>query len=223
MLDARFRNPRSAAARRPSPGTNTPARRAGWCRYCGPAGCPIRGRFSEVRLVSTSLAKLMVSPASTGLIQRNSRKPGDGPQTATFSPRAAASLAWRWPSATSSFMQTDADMPARRRQPAEQRLAALLLVEVKALRIELRGEFLDVVGGEGERAHLAPLRRSPCPRRNASAACSRRRRAGCTMIGELHLAQHLPGRVADHALEGHDAGLGTAAAKPWPPRHRHRA
>ena len=49
----------------------------------------------------------MVSPASTGLIQRNSRKPGDGPQTATFSPRAAASLAWRWPSATSSFMQTD--------------------------------------------------------------------------------------------------------------------
>ena len=49
----------------------------------------------------------MVSPASTGLIQRSSRKPGDGPQTAIFSPRAAASFAWRWPSATSSFMQTE--------------------------------------------------------------------------------------------------------------------
>ena len=49
----------------------------------------------------------MVSPASTGLIQRNSRKPGDGPQTATFSPRAAASAAWRWPSATNSFMHTE--------------------------------------------------------------------------------------------------------------------
>ena len=54
-----------------------------------------------------SLAKLIASPASTGLIQRSSRKPGEGPQIATFSPRAAASLARRWPSATSNFMQAD--------------------------------------------------------------------------------------------------------------------
>jgi hypothetical protein len=50
----------------------------------------------------------MVSPASTGLIQRNSRKPGDGPHTATFSPRATASAVKRLPSATRSFMQTAA-------------------------------------------------------------------------------------------------------------------
>src|ERR1700704_4313938 len=47
-------------------------------------------------------------------------------------------------------------MPAGCSEPAEQRLAALLLVEVKALRIELRGEFLDIVGGERERAEVAP-------------------------------------------------------------------
>jgi hypothetical protein len=34
-------------------------------------------------------------------------------------------------------------MPARGRKPAEQRFAALLFVEMEALRIELRGEFLD--------------------------------------------------------------------------------
>ena len=43
----------------------------------------------------TSVAKLIVSPASTGLIQRSSRNPGEGPQVATSSPRAAASLARR--------------------------------------------------------------------------------------------------------------------------------
>src|SRR5258708_2259017 len=59
---------------------------------------PHAGRFSEARFEATSLAYAMVSPASTGLIQRNSRKPGDGPHTATFSPREAASAAWRWPS-----------------------------------------------------------------------------------------------------------------------------
>src|SRR5438046_10713392 len=52
---------------------------------------PHSGRFSEVRLVSTWLEKRMVSPASTGLIQRNSRKPGECPHPATFSPRATAS------------------------------------------------------------------------------------------------------------------------------------
>ena len=85
----------------------------------------------------------MVSPASTGLIQRSSRKPGDGPQIAIFSPRAAASLIWRWPSATSSFMQTDPTCQPDAAKPAEQRFAAGLLIEMKALRIELRGECLD--------------------------------------------------------------------------------
>src|SRR4029434_6839871 len=47
------------------------------------------------------------------------------------------------------------DVPARCRQPPEQGFAPLLLIEVKALRIELRGEPLDVFGGEGERANLA--------------------------------------------------------------------
>src|SRR5436305_2982266 len=48
-------------------------------------------------------------------------------------------------------------MPARCRKPAEQRFAPLLLVEMEALRIELRGEFLDVFRGEGEGAELKPL------------------------------------------------------------------
>src|SRR5205814_7142537 len=61
---------------------------------------PHSGRFSDVRLVSITLEKLTVSPAKTGLIQRSSRKPGDGPQIAIFSPRATASFIWRWPSAT---------------------------------------------------------------------------------------------------------------------------
>src|SRR5271163_2861 len=51
---------------------------------------PHCGRFSETRLEAISLAKLMVSPASTGLIQRNSRNPGEGPSGATSSPRASA-------------------------------------------------------------------------------------------------------------------------------------
>jgi hypothetical protein len=41
-------------------------------------------------------------------------------------------------------------MPAGCGQATEQRLAAFLLVEVEALRIELRGEFLDRLSGEGE-------------------------------------------------------------------------
>ena len=52
-------------------------------------------------------------------------------------------------------MQTEATCQPDAASPAEQRFAPLLLVEVKALRIELRGEFLDVLGGEGERADLA--------------------------------------------------------------------
>ena len=50
---------------------------------------PQPGRESDTRLVSITLEKLIVSPASTGRIQRNSRKPGDGPQIATSSPPRA--------------------------------------------------------------------------------------------------------------------------------------
>ena len=82
-------------------------------------------------------------------------------------------------------MQTDPTCQPDAAKPAEQRLSARLLIEMKALRIELRGECLDGVGGEGERPHLTPLPDLPYPRRNASAACSEsssaRRR---TMIGE---------------------------------------
>src|ERR1700730_3272741 len=49
------------------------------------------------------------------------------------------------------------DVPARRREAAEQRFAPLFLVEMKRLRIELACEFLDSVGGEGERADFPPL------------------------------------------------------------------
>src|SRR3979411_2869752 len=52
---------------------------------------PHAGRESEDRNDSISLAKLMVSPASTGLFHHSSRKPGGGPQIAIFSPRACAS------------------------------------------------------------------------------------------------------------------------------------
>ena len=68
---------------------------------------PHSGRLDDSRSDSTSLAKWTVSPASTGLIQRRSRNPGDGPHTATSSPRAVASRARRCPSATKSFMQTE--------------------------------------------------------------------------------------------------------------------
>src|SRR6185437_13989654 len=49
------------------------------------------------------------------------------------------------------------DVPARRRKPAEQRVASLFLGKVKALRIELPRKALDVLGGEGERAQFTPL------------------------------------------------------------------
>ena len=98
---------------------------------------PQPGRDADARLDSTRCEKLMVSPASTGLIQRSSRKPGDGPQTATSSPRATASLHQALTVGDQQLHADRADMPAGRGQPAEQRLAALLLVEMKALRIEL--------------------------------------------------------------------------------------
>src|SRR5579883_545206 len=50
-----------------------------------------------------------------------------------------------------------ADMPAGGGETAEQRVAARLLAEMKALRIELRGKGLDRLGGEGEGTDLAPL------------------------------------------------------------------
>ncbi len=47
-------------------------------------------------------------------------------------------------------------MPARGGEPAEQRVAAFLLRQMKALRIVFPREALDLVGGEGEGADLAP-------------------------------------------------------------------
>src|ERR1700756_329161 len=117
---------------------------------------PQLGRDSELRLATISLAKLMVSPASTGFSQRSSRKPGEGPHPATVSPRDAA----------------------------EQRVAALLLAHVKTLRIELPGEGLDGLGGEGEGADLAPLPDLNVlekPHQRAPSALARRP----TMIGEV--------------------------------------
>ena len=81
-------------------------------------------------------------------------------------------------------MQTEATCQPEAARPAEQRFAPLLLVEMKALRIELRGEFLDVVGGEGERADLAPRADLRCPRRNASIAYSAFPSRRRTMIGD---------------------------------------
>ena len=46
-------------------------------------------------------------------------------------------------------------MPAGRSQPAEQRVLALLLIEVKTLRIELRGKRLDGLRRERIGADLA--------------------------------------------------------------------
>src|SRR4051812_30719811 len=75
-------------------------------------------------------------------------------------------------------------MPSRRGEAAEQRLAARLLVEMKRLRIELRGEFLDRFRGEGERSKLAARTDfdvfKETHRTSYSAAASAQRR---TMIG----------------------------------------
>src|SRR5882757_4136918 len=77
------------------------------------------------------------------------------------------------------------DMPSRRGQSAEERLAARLLVEVKRLRVELRGEFLDRFRGEGERSQITPRADfdllKETHRTSYSAAASARRR---TMIGD---------------------------------------
>src|SRR6266404_1373597 len=77
------------------------------------------------------------------------------------------------------------DMPARRRESAEQRFASLFLIEMKALRIELRGKFLDQVRGEGERPQFAPLPDLDILEETHQPACSATRLARrCTMIGE---------------------------------------
>src|ERR1700742_1874458 len=89
---------------------------------------PHSGRESEARTLSTSLTKLMVSPAITGLIQRSSRKPGDGPPATTGSPQKPLQ-------ARDHQLHADGcDMPAGSSKPAEQRLAALLLGQMKTLR-----------------------------------------------------------------------------------------
>src|ERR1700761_1351308 len=49
------------------------------------------------------------------------------------------------------------DMPAGCGEAAEQRVAALFLVEMKTLRIELNSELLDQLRGEGERSQFAAL------------------------------------------------------------------
>ena len=54
-------------------------------------------------------------------------------------------------------MQTEPTCQPDAASPPNSDLRPCLLVEMKALRIELRGECLDGVGGEGERAHLTPL------------------------------------------------------------------
>ena len=61
---------------------------------------------------------------------------------------------------------------------------------MKTLRIELRGEFLDVLGGEGERAQFAPQADLHDPRRNASGLPRRSRRR--TMIGDTISHSVLP-------------------------------
>src|SRR5262249_10180037 len=76
------------------------------------------------------------------------------------------------------------DMPAGGGKAAEQRIASLLLAQMKALRIELRGEGLDRLCGEGKGADLAPLPDLHVleePHQRASSAPLRRP----TMIGEV--------------------------------------
>src|SRR5581483_10479551 len=77
-----------------------------------------------------------------------------------------------------------ADMPAGGGKTAEQRVAALFLAQVEALRIEFRGEALDRIGGKGEGADLAPLPDLHVleePHQRDSSAGERRP----TMIGEV--------------------------------------
>ena len=162
----------------------------------------------------------MVSPASTGLIQRRSRKPGDGPHTATFSPRATASAPGAGRRRPAVFMQAEPTCQPDAASPPNSELRALLLVEVKALRIEFRGERLDGLGGEGVRADLAALadldlleemHRSTRPSR----APDHDRRG--------HLAQRLARRVARGAFERDDAESRAGSWRRAPRRHRRRA
>src|SRR4030088_2335528 len=92
---------------------------------------PHSGRFSEVRSDSTSLAKRMVSPANTGLIQPSSRKPGDGPPIRRGFPGLTLAVG------DQELHADRTDMPARRGKAAEQRFPACLLIEMEGLRIEL--------------------------------------------------------------------------------------
>ncbi len=113
-----------------------------------PSRIPHSGRLEEERIDKTSVAKLIVSPASTGLTQRNSRNPGDGPQIAIL---LAARHGLSGETLAIGYQELHArrpDVPARRGKSSEQRLAPLLFVEVKALRIELGREFLDALGSK---------------------------------------------------------------------------
>src|SRR6202012_3808828 len=77
------------------------------------------------------------------------------------------------------------DMPPGGGQTAEQRVAPLLLIEMKPLRVEFRREYLDGVGGEGERTEFAPVSDLDILEEMHQLACivavSSRRR---TMIGD---------------------------------------
>src|SRR5258707_9650371 len=124
----------------------------------------------------------MVSPASTGLIQRSSRNPGEGSQGREL---LAARRGLRRLALAVGQKKLNAprpDMPAGGGEPAEQRPPACLLVEMKALRIELRGEFLDSVRGEGERSQFAPLTDLDVLEETHQPACPAARRP--SMIGE---------------------------------------
>ena len=173
---------------------------------------PQPGRESDARLVSTVLAK------ADGVAGQHRPDPAQFAKARRRSPDRdllAARRRFLRLTLAVGYQQLHADradMPARGGQPAEQRFAALFLVEMKALRIELRGEFLDVVGGEGERAeftaladlHILEEAHQPAARAVAPFHDDRRD----------HLAQRLPACVADHAPERHDAGLGTAVRNP---------
>src|SRR5882724_12019989 len=168
---------------------------------------PHSGRFSDVRLVSTWLEKRMVSPASTGLIQRNSRKPGDGPHTATFSPRATASAACRLPSATSSFMQTAATCQPDAASPPNSEVRPAASSRWKGCGSNCDAKRLM---SSGVKVNEPNARRAPISMSSKNAMLRTRPVTAADDDRRFHLAQHLAARIADRTLEGDDAGPGAA-------------
>src|SRR5579863_6927024 len=196
----RFSFYRSAAARRPSPASRTPVRRAGWFRYCGLPGFPIRGgskkgAWTRLPFEADRVAR-QHRPDPAQLAKSRRRSPDRN--------RLAARRSLFGEALAIGYQELHAgrpDMPARRSKPSKQRLAPRLLVEVKALRIELGRELLDAFGGEGKRAKFAPLsdldvlEESHQPA--CSAAASSRR---CTMIGDIISQSGSPAALLTTAL-----------------------